>query len=447
MSALATEKLNPTERSEWNKHLSFIKKNAEIVFGFAEAIIAIKKGRLYREKYKTYEAFVEEEIGLGRRRVDQLITALENMKRLEASQKNAASKGKSGTTVPLSVPVAQVITAERQLRELTNVPDDKLAEVVDKAIAIADNGIPTAADLRQAKAEVLPAPVTVLAKLKASSDDGGYSVVPADFFIPKDIGDCVADELEMHPIPGRESVQRNDPMDSLRALLLRIDPVDAMEVVLDQAGGPVEAAELLREHFPQLVLLLQNGAIFTPAADDKDSNVLGTIETGDDPVELSTGLFERCNKDQRKAVFNNIKTLWDKSQKPASPFSEAFEEFWEAFPARRKSGKTAAAKCWDTAVSGLRKLVWKRDVSIEEFLVTRATEYAKSDVGKSEFVKGPCPWLHQGCWDDPAEAWNSGTGTVESPKHVYPTAGKVKPGIDKRTLELAAKLPPLRDDE
>ena len=125
-----------------------------------------------------------------------------------------------------------------------------------------------------------------------------------------------------------------------------------------------------------------------------------------DPVQASTNIFERCDKKQKKLVLENIKKLFDKSQK-SSPFADGFEEFWEAFPVVRKNGKALAYKAWEKAVATLRTIdPWPHDgFTVEEFLTKRSKDYASSGVGNSEFAKGPAPWLNQGCWDDPDGSW------------------------------------------
>ena len=75
----------------------------------------------------------------------------------------------------------------------------------------------------------------------------------------------------------------------------------------------------------------------------------------------------------------------------------SFDAFWAAFPAGRKSDKKDAHKAWKTAIKEAKPVV----------LVAAAKEYANSEVGQGEFVKGPATWLRKGCWTDDREAWRS----------------------------------------
>lgn len=78
-------------------------------------------------------------------------------------------------------------------------------------------------------------------------------------------------------------------------------------------------------------------------------------------------------------------------------YPKDFEQFWEAYPTGRKTGKKAALKAWEQAT---------RDAEAET-IIAAASEYAASDVGRSQYVKGPTSWLNQGCWDDDRSAWKN----------------------------------------
>ena len=80
---------------------------------------------------------------------------------------------------------------------------------------------------------------------------------------------------------------------------------------------------------------------------------------------------------------------------PPTPQGDLFDEFWAIFPAGRKQGKEAARKAWKAA---LRKCDPRT-------IIDAAAEYAASPTGRGKFVKGPVPWLNQGCWEDDRTAW------------------------------------------
>jgi hypothetical protein len=89
----------------------------------------------------------------------------------------------------------------------------------------------------------------------------------------------------------------------------------------------------------------------------------------------------------------------------APPLDELFERFWEAFPSGRKQGKGKARESFAKAVK-------KAD---PELIIAAAAEYAASPVGQGEYVKGPCPWLNQECWNDDRAAWNRGSNGTTDP--------------------------------
>jgi hypothetical protein len=91
---------------------------------------------------------------------------------------------------------------------------------------------------------------------------------------------------------------------------------------------------------------------------------------------------------------------------PAAEATEdsAFERFWKAFPSFRKHAKGKARVAFAKAAA-------KVDA---EKIVTAAQEYAASEVGRGEFVKGPEPWLNGECWDDDRTAWKRSQGIGSS---------------------------------
>ena len=84
-----------------------------------------------------------------------------------------------------------------------------------------------------------------------------------------------------------------------------------------------------------------------------------------------------------------------------------FERFWREFPSGRKTGKDAALKAFTKALK-------KTD---SQTIITAAREYAASPLGRSDYVKGPTPWLNQGCWNDDRSAWNRGEDSA--PQSAY----------------------------
>ena len=89
-------------------------------------------------------------------------------------------------------------------------------------------------------------------------------------------------------------------------------------------------------------------------------------------------------------------------------YPKDFKAFWKAYPAGRKTDKKDAYKAWkDTGA----------DPAV---IIAAATEYAASDVGRGEYVKGPATWLRKGCWDDDRAAWSNQTN---KPKSQYENLG------------------------
>ena len=90
---------------------------------------------------------------------------------------------------------------------------------------------------------------------------------------------------------------------------------------------------------------------------------------------------------------------------PPKGIGEAFAEFWKAFPSRRRQKKPQALDKFTQAVKSGRDTTW---------LIQRAKDYAASDEGVSEYVRGPVPWLNQLGYDDEPEAWNRSEGKQQA---------------------------------
>jgi hypothetical protein len=97
-------------------------------------------------------------------------------------------------------------------------------------------------------------------------------------------------------------------------------------------------------------------------------------------------------------------------------YSVAFERFWGAYPDLRKTRKAEAWLAWQKAV---QKAASPDGQNVEEWLIKRAGDFAKSWKGKSQFCQSPAVWLNGGCWDDSPVAWTdidakgSGASSVE----------------------------------
>jgi hypothetical protein len=89
-----------------------------------------------------------------------------------------------------------------------------------------------------------------------------------------------------------------------------------------------------------------------------------------------------------------------------------FDQFWQTYPC--KVAKAAARKAWNIAIGR----------ATAETIIAAASEYAASDVGKSDFAKHPATWLNGECWDDDRKAWERRERAAgpEEHKPALPTA-------------------------
>lgn len=132
--------LSTVERGSLRKLEATIEKGVATFIEVGLALRAIRDDKLYREKHKTFEKYVSERWGFDRSRAYQFIDAAEVKQNL--------------STIVDKNPKASEINKESQLRELVDVPEENLEEVIDKAAEIAGDEPITAKVIKQAKAEI-----------------------------------------------------------------------------------------------------------------------------------------------------------------------------------------------------------------------------------------------------------------------------------------------------
>ena len=80
-------------------------------------------------------------------------------------------------------------------------------------------------------------------------------------------------------------------------------------------------------------------------------------------------------------------------------YSEAFDTFWSAVPARLKSGKARAAKHYAQAIESIGA------DGAEEVILAAWVNYVLSDKGRGQYAWQPCSWLRDGHYEDDPATW------------------------------------------
>jgi hypothetical protein len=132
--------LNVVERRSLESLEKVIEGGVESFLATGSALKEIRDQRLYREDFKSFDAYVKSRWCFQRDYADKLIDSS------ETKQKVHTMVGTFG---------ADKIQNERQLRELKSVPDEALAEVIAKAAEIAGDAPLTAKVLKEAREQVL----------------------------------------------------------------------------------------------------------------------------------------------------------------------------------------------------------------------------------------------------------------------------------------------------
>lgn len=171
-------------------------------------------------------------------------------------------------------------------------------------------------------------------------------------------------------------------------------------------------------HDPDDVIEMEIEADLTNELSEEDWEDVDDDDPIRDVTDLVPGLEFRVSIDDLAAKMaefpatDSMRALWrhwDATQQvSASLFlrssesepSVCFDDFWAAYPPKRKRDKKKAKAAFDKAV--------KEGANPEE-IIEAAKAYAESDEGKGEFCPGPVPWLNGGRWEDDRSSWNSTT--------------------------------------
>lgn len=139
-----TQPLSDGERLRFEQCRTIVRTNLKTCFEVGAALMEIRDGKLYREHWKTFEAFCQAEFSMSRRHADRLIEADAVKKSLP--KPSPEKENETNWSQNLS---------ESHARELKNVPVELRNEVLEAAAATT-GGEPTATAIREAAAVIAP---------------------------------------------------------------------------------------------------------------------------------------------------------------------------------------------------------------------------------------------------------------------------------------------------
>lgn len=301
MSHLATESLDVNEREAWVRNLKIIERGRKSFWEFIGAVDEIRKKRLYRANYRTFDEFAEEKVGFRIRYLNELIEA--NRTRL-----------KIGALAPET---ADQFRSEAQLSELKKVPETKLKEVVEAVARKSPK--PTAKQIAEVRDSILKPDYCVASKTIDSP-----SVRP--------VIDAVVTAPKVEPkttlIAPAEPVNRPaDPKDLLKALLTKLDAVDALQIVLESLGSVQEQADILHLHFGDLTKQMIESATVGVMESQTESDVEGigldqdAAQSFDNvlPQAAAITLYMNHGYSGREVIARTIAEAWENDQKVYDP--------------------------------------------------------------------------------------------------------------------------------
>ena len=293
MSHLATETLDAVEREAWVRNLKIIERGRKAFWEFIGAVDEIRKKRLYRANYKTFDEFAEEKVGFRIRYLNELIEA--NRTRL-----------KIGALAPET---ADQFRSEAQLSELKKVPETKLKEVVEAVARKSPK--PTAKQIAEVRDSILKPDYCIASKTIDSPSV--RPVIDAVVTAPKV-------EARTTLIATAEPVNRPaDPKDLLKALLTKLDAVDALQIVLESLGSVQEQADILHLHFGDLTKQVIESATVGVMESHTESDIEGigldqdAAQSLDNmvPQHEANTLFHKYGHAGREVIYKTISEAWE----------------------------------------------------------------------------------------------------------------------------------------
>jgi hypothetical protein len=181
--------------------------------GFKEvgnALLKIRDGKLYRQEHNTFEAYCSARWSMSRPRAYQIMES-------------------AGVVASLPENLSTIVDKEGQARELTKVPAEKRAKVVEVAAA---SGPVTAKSIKQAAAQVVEKPEPVAAPEPQAETQ------------PKDDPEPEPEVTRVEPLdPVRQAPDALYVAQKCVAFLEQIDPEDPdRELAFDEVVAWIERA-------------------------------------------------------------------------------------------------------------------------------------------------------------------------------------------------------------
>ena len=114
---MSDNKLTAPERSDLRRLEKIVDDGLHTFLDVGNALREIRDSKLYREKWTTFEGYVEDRYDMKRAHAYRLIEAVETKDKVEKMS-----------------PIGDKITNEAQLRELAKVPEEAIQAVLDKVV-------------------------------------------------------------------------------------------------------------------------------------------------------------------------------------------------------------------------------------------------------------------------------------------------------------------------
>ena len=132
--------MNTVQISRFNELEQIIEKGLRTFIDVGRCFVEIKESGLYKEKYKTFEAYCDQRWGFSLNYAERLMRTVRTEDTLKKSMP-------MGTELP---------TNERQAREIDGLTDEQKQEAWSESIKTAPGGVVTGAHVRATRERLFP---------------------------------------------------------------------------------------------------------------------------------------------------------------------------------------------------------------------------------------------------------------------------------------------------
>lgn len=183
---MAKAELTSADRSEYRRLCKVVDEKMSSFVEVGQALKRIKDGKLYLTEFDTWDEFCEKRFSIHRNYANKMIAAakvVENVCQDKSALNGYPGTHSNGKNVEKNGEIVPITEApEKVVRSLTQLPADQQSEAWEKAVEKAGGKQPTAAQVKEAVAEVKAESEPILDALGQPIPDHLVPVFRCEFY-------------------------------------------------------------------------------------------------------------------------------------------------------------------------------------------------------------------------------------------------------------------------